>query len=86
MLEANIRHHEERGQIDVKKREEGTIEARLLSVNEVAQYVGMGINRAAEFAAQAGARRQFGKRVLYDRQVIDKYLDRLAAENEGSEC
>lgn len=58
------------------------IEARLLTPAEVAKYLSLGLSRAVEFAVQAGARRQFGKRVLYDKNAIDAYIDAMAAGNE----
>lgn len=50
-------------------------EKRLLDVNEVCIYLSLGRNRAIEFAKSVGAERKIGKRCLYDKKAIDKYLD-----------
>lgn len=51
------------------------VEPRLFNIKELCSYCGLGENRAAEMGAAAGARRQYGKRVLYDRLAIDRYID-----------
>ena len=48
---------------------------RLLSRKEACAYVGLGLNRGVEFCDKAGARIQIGKRVLYDQQKLDQYID-----------
>lgn len=50
------------------------------------EYVGLSRVTAIKFANEAGARRKYGKRTLYDRQALDKYIDNMATENKGSEC
>lgn len=60
-------------------------EARLITPAEVAEYLSLGLNRAVEFAVQAGARRQIGKRVLYDRKAIDAYIDAMAPDCDSLE-
>lgn len=52
-------------------------EKRLLNIKEVCAYIGMGQTRAREYMDKIGATRKFGGRVLYDKIVIDKYLDSL---------
>ena len=47
---------------------------RLLSTKEVAGYLGMGTVRAREYMDKIGATRKFGRRVLFDKTVIDKAL------------
>ena len=54
-------------------------EKRLLDALELAEYVGMGRNSARKFAEEAGALRRYGKRVLFDRVVIDRAVDAMAA-------
>lgn len=51
------------------------VEKRLLSRKEACNYVGLGLSRGVEFCDQAGARVQYGKRVMYDKQKLDKYID-----------
>lgn len=52
-------------------------EKRLLNIKEVCAYIGMGQTRAREYMDKIGATRKFGGRVLYDKIVIDRYLDGL---------
>lgn len=59
------------------------VEARLMTAAEVAKYLSLGLNNAVTVANEAGARRQFGKRVLYDRQAIDEYLNGMTEEGSG---
>ncbi|MDO4284096.1 MAG: helix-turn-helix domain-containing protein [Eubacteriales bacterium] len=65
-----MRAAEHRGRIEGK---------RLLSIEEAAEYTGIGRNTAREWLEKIGARRNFGRRVVYDRRVIDSELDRMAA-------
>jgi len=58
-------------------------EKRLLDVSEVCYYLGLGRNRGVEFAKSIGAERKVGRRYLYDRRVIDKYLDEQAGYRHG---
>lgn len=52
-------------------------EKRLLSIEEAAQYIGQGINRTRTYMEEIGAVRKMGRRVLFDRNVIDAALDKL---------
>lgn len=58
------------------------ITGRLMSAAEVCRYLGLGRNRGPEFAKQIGAEVAIGRRRLYDRVVIDKYLDSLSGEGD----
>lgn len=49
---------------------------RLMSAKEVCFYLGLGRNRGVEFAKSIGAERKIGRRCLYDRVVIDSYLNK----------
>ncbi|MGF6990065.1 hypothetical protein M2150_002714 [Lachnospiraceae bacterium PM6-15] len=51
---------------------------RLLSAKEVCSYLGLGMNRGVEFAKSIGSEVRVGRRCLYDKNVIDGYLDRQA--------
>lgn len=53
---------------------------RMMSIAELADYISMGRTYAAQFGREAGARRQIGRRVLYDKKIIDAALDSMAAE------
>ena len=58
------------------------IEKRLLSRKEACSYVGLGLNGGIAFCAQAGARVQIGKRILYDKEKLDKYISTLTSNNK----
>ncbi len=59
-----------------------TSEKRLIDANEVCMYLSLGRNRGVEFAKSIGAERKIGRRCLYDKAVIDRYLDGQALEVE----
>ena len=48
---------------------------RMLSAKEAREYCGIGRMSLEKFAAEIGATFRIGRRVLYDRTVIDKALD-----------
>ena len=48
---------------------------RLLDANEVCVYLSLGRNKGIEFAKSIGAEIKIGRRVVYDKNKIDKYLD-----------
>lgn len=57
---------------------------RLIDLNQLAAYVNMGRNRAADFGRECGARVMFGGSVRYDREIIDKAIDVMREkQNEG---
>lgn len=49
----------------------GTIPKRLLSISEATVYLGIGRNSALKYLEDIGAKRQIGRRVLYDKLTID---------------
>lgn len=53
---------------------------RMLNEAEAAAYIGLGKNNARKVLTSIGARKSIGRRVIYDKKVIDKYLDDLSAE------
>ena len=55
-------------------------EKRLIDANEVCMYLSLGRNRGVEFARSIGAERKIGRRSVYDKVVIDRYLDKQAME------
>lgn len=62
----------------MNKRKDGVTELkRMLSADECCSYLGLGRNKAREFAEAAGARRTYGRRVLYDRVKLDAALDAM---------
>ena len=60
-----------------QKTTEETVETRLLSIEMLQQYLSIGRNSALEFGKESGAIKRIGRRVLYDKAVIDKYIDSL---------
>lgn len=66
----------------MKKRVRLDITPRLLGLQELTAYLSLGETVADRLATEAGAKRKYGKRVLYDRKLIDKYLDNQG-ENNG---
>ena len=56
------------------------IEPRMLSQKQAEEYTGMGRNTLSEFAFKVGARRKIGKKVLYDKRVIDAALDGMNSD------
>lgn len=64
----------------MRKRNNGSCfeEKRMLSIPEAENYCGLGRNGTRRLAEQAGAIRKYGRRVLVDREAIDKALDNLA--------
>lgn len=56
---------------------------RLLDVKEVCEYCGIGVCNAREWCKTIGAERRIGRRVLYDRLVIDAEIDKIG-RGEGT--
>ena len=51
-----------------------------MDTEELRAYTNLGRNKAMELGDEIGARVKIGKRVLWDRVKIDKYLDSLSGE------
>ncbi len=58
---------------------------RLLDIREAAAYVGLGTTKTREWLTDIGALRRFGRRSLYDREIIDNALNRLGTETTMKE-
>ena len=52
-------------------------ETRMMNIEELAAYIGMGRTKSIEFGERCGAKRKMGKRTLYDKRVVDEALDAL---------
>lgn len=49
-------------------------EKRLLNIKEVCTYTGIGQTQARKYMEEIGAVRHFGRRVLFDKNVIDQAI------------
>lgn len=49
--------------------------SRLLTIKETSEYIRVGINNTRKLMDEIGATVHVGKRVLADRQIIDRYID-----------
>lgn len=56
------------------------ISKRMLQEPEMKLYTGLGRNKAREFCKSIGATVRIGRRVLYDRCVIDQYFDSIVGK------
>ena len=52
-------------------------EKRLLNINEVVAYIGVGRVTARKYMDEIGATKHFGSRVVFDKQVIDKAISNM---------
>ena len=53
---------------------------RLRGISELMRYTALGRNTAMDLGKNANAIVRIGKRVLYDRQKIDSYIDSQAQD------
>ena len=53
---------------------------RFVDIRGFMLYVGLGRNAALKLATEIGCKRRFGRRVVYDLKVADRYFD---ATREG---
>ena len=59
-----------------KPKVRGTIaDKRLLNIDEVCTYIGLGQVRAREYMNEIGAVKKFGRRVLFDKTIIDSAIN-----------
>ncbi len=59
----------------------GRFEGRLFDLSTAAAYISLGETRAREWLTKIGAKRKFGAAVRYDRNVIDRALDAMEADD-----
>lgn len=52
-------------------------EVRLLDINALASYISMGKTYSRKWGEEIGAKKNLGKRVLYDKVIVDKALAEL---------
>lgn len=58
---------------------ENAVDVRLMDINALMAYLSMGRNSAIRFAKDAAAERRYGRRVLYDRERIDRAVENMTA-------
>ena len=58
---------------------EGLNEKRMLSIEEACFYTGMGRTACRVWLDKIGATKKIGRRVICDREVIDRELDTMTA-------
>ena len=61
----------------IKRERRTTEEARLIDVNDLMAYLGIGRDAAANFGKSCGAQIHFGRRCLYDKRIIDQALNNM---------
>ena len=61
----------------MRARNGNLMDGRLLTADELQDYLRIGRNNALAFGINAGAKICIGRRVLYDRVMIDKALDAM---------
>ena len=54
-------------------------EKRLLDISEFCEYSGLGKVSAYKFAKKTGIEKRIGRRVLFDRELFDRWCDENAA-------
>lgn len=54
---------------------------RMLDVKQLAYYMGIGLTNTRLIGEKTGALKRIGRRILFDRVIIDKYLDELTEED-----
>ena len=68
------------GQIEIAKTDDGRVVIaswpRMLTVELLAAYIGLAAQTVRNNADRIPGRRNLGRRVLFDRHVIDRWLDR----------
>lgn len=55
---------------------------RLMGISELMRYTSLGKNSALAFGKEACAVVRIGKRILYDRQKIDQWIDEQPHESK----
>lgn len=61
-------------------KKENFLEKRLLSVKELTTYTGMSPNFSAAWGKKIGASVRIGRRVFYDRLIVDDVISSIAGK------
>lgn len=57
-------------------------EKRLLCLKEFCEYSGLGENTARKFAEKIGIKKRIGRKVLFDRELFDRWCDTNVQDEE----
>lgn len=59
-------------------------EKRMFNISEAGNYIGLGRTKTMEFCNEIGATVHIGRRVLYDREVIDRAISERREDRSGA--
>lgn len=59
------------------RKSKANVSSRLLGLSELQTYLSIGENTARKIGKESGAVVKIGRRLLFDRQKIDEYIDSL---------
>ena len=61
-----------------------TSDSRLLDIQAAAEYLSLGLSTTRKVLQECGAMKKIGSRVLFDKKIIDEYVNKLScnATNE----
>ncbi len=57
-------------------------EVRYMDAQTLAAYLSLGVINAREVGKKAGARRQIGRRVVFDREKVDAYMEKMCGGDD----
>lgn len=61
-----------------------TMTKRMMNIEELCEYIGMGKTYTSKWAKEHGLARKIGRRILYDKVLVDKLIDDLNKEGENN--
>ncbi len=61
-----------------------TMTKRLMNIEELCEYVGMGKSYTFKWAKEHGLARKIGRRTLYDKVLVDELIDGMNKEGENN--
>lgn len=61
-----------------------TMTKRMMNIEELCEYIGMGKTCTSKWAKEHGLARKIGRRTLYDKVLVDELIDGMNKEGEGN--
>lgn len=61
-----------------------TMTKRMMNIEELCEYIGMGKTYTSKWAKKHGLARKIGRRTLYDKVLVDELIDGMNKEGEGN--